>query len=76
MTDTIQYFVVRNAEEQHSIWPAYREVPPGWETVGEPRSREDCLTYIEANWTDIRPKSLRERLAAMGQSAVSGGHEQ
>ncbi|MGB7165180.1 MAG: MbtH family protein, partial [Mycobacterium sp.] len=22
-----------------------------------------CLDYIEQNWTDIRPKSLRERLA-------------
>jgi len=25
--------------------------------------RAACLEYIEQNWPDIRPKSLRERLA-------------
>jgi glycopeptidolipid biosynthesis protein len=26
-------------------------------------TRADCLDYIEQNWPDIRPKSLRDRLA-------------
>jgi uncharacterized protein YbdZ (MbtH family) len=25
--------------------------------------RAACLDYIEKNWSDIRPKSLRDRLA-------------
>jgi MbtH protein len=66
--DTIDYLVVINDEEQYSIWPADRERPAGWHAVGEARSREACLTYIEQVWTDMRPKSLREALAA-GNSA-------
>ncbi len=61
----LTYFVVRNAEEQYSIWPSYREVPAGWDTITEPMTKSDCLTYIEQYWTDIRPKSLRDKLAAM-----------
>lgn len=57
--ESCDYFVVVNHEEQYSIWPAHREVPRGWETVGPPRSREACLTHIEEVWTDMRPKSVR-----------------
>jgi len=28
--------------------------------------RAACLDYIEQNWTDIRPRSLRERLRVEG----------
>nr|WP_233604594.1 AMP-binding protein [Micromonospora sp. HM5-17] len=27
-------------------------------------ARDACLAYVEANWTDPRPRSLRERMAA------------
>lgn len=54
--------VLRNDEEQYSIWPAGKAVPTGWRPVGEPGCKEDCLAYIEANWTDMRPKSLREAM--------------
>lgn len=60
--DTIDYYVVVNDEEQYSIWPASREVPNGWSTVGGPRGREDALNFIEEVWTDMRPKSLRAAL--------------
>jgi MbtH protein len=68
MTDTDEmYVIVRNDEEQYSIWRSGRAVPAGWETVGEPASREDCLARIGELWTDMRPASLR---AAMSASAV------
>ena len=35
---------------------------PGWRVVYGEAERAACLDYIEQNWTDIRPKSLRERL--------------
>jgi glycopeptidolipid biosynthesis protein len=57
------YLVLVNDEEQHSLWPVFADVPPGWRIVFGEAARADCLEYIEANWTDIRPKSLRERLA-------------
>lgn len=56
------YFVVRNHEEQYSIWYANREVPAGWEVVGEAEAKESCLDRIEQLWTDMRPLSLRKAL--------------
>jgi MbtH protein len=56
------FMVVRNHEEQYSIWPADREPPAGWESVGVDGLKKQCLAWIEEHWTDMRPKSLRERL--------------
>jgi MbtH protein len=59
-----EYTVVINHEEQYSIWPAGRQVPPGWREVGRTGAKDDCLSYIEEVWTDMRPLSLRQRMAA------------
>ena len=56
------FVVVVNDEEQYSIWPSDREIPAGWSAAGEPAGRADCLAWIERNWTDMRPKSLREAM--------------
>ncbi|KAA1244415.1 MbtH family protein [Mycobacterium simiae] len=61
--DDGSFFVLINDEEQHSLWPAFAEIPPGWEVVHGEASRTECLDYVEQNWPDIRPKSLREKLA-------------
>ena len=58
-----RFFVLVNDEEQHSLWPVFAEVPSGWRVVHGEADRAARLEYIELNWTDIRPKSLRERLA-------------
>jgi 4'-phosphopantetheinyl transferase len=52
---------VVNDEEQYSIWPVDRELPLGWSAVGKTGSGGDCLDYIEEVWTDMRPKSVRDR---------------
>ncbi|MEU1844675.1 MbtH family protein [Micromonospora sediminicola] len=59
-----EWLVVVNDEEQYSIWANGRPVPAGWRAVGEPDSRDGCLRRIEELWTDMRPKSLRDRIAA------------
>jgi uncharacterized protein YbdZ (MbtH family) len=61
--DNAPFLVVVNDEEQHSLWPAFTDVPMGWRVVYGDADRAACLDYIEQNWPDIRPKSLRERLA-------------
>lgn len=55
--------VVVNHEEQYSIWPADRQPPGGWREVGKVGTKEECLAYIKEVWTDMRPLSLRERMA-------------
>jgi uncharacterized protein YbdZ (MbtH family) len=61
--DNGSFFVLVNDEEQHSLWPAFADLPAGWRVLYGEADRAACLDYIEQNWTDIRPKSLRDRLA-------------
>ncbi len=57
------FYVLVNDENQHSLWPTFAEVPPGWRIVFGEDSRQACLDYIEQNWTDMRPKSLIDEIA-------------
>jgi MbtH protein len=57
--DAVTYAVVINHEEQYSIWPDGRELPPGWQREGTVGNREACLARIDEVWTDMRPLSLR-----------------
>jgi uncharacterized protein YbdZ (MbtH family) len=63
--DTTIYDVVMNHEEQYSIWPAHREMPRGWKAVGKQGRKPDCLAHIQEVWTDMRPLSLRKKMAEL-----------
>ncbi|KXZ17779.1 protein mbtH [Bacillus nakamurai] len=54
------YHVLVNAEGQYSLWPAYLDVPDGWEACVKDEKRKVCLEYIETNWRDMRPESLKQ----------------
>jgi MbtH protein len=54
-----EFLVLVNDQDQHSLWPAFRDVPPGWTAVGRRGKRQECLDWITANWIDMRPQSLR-----------------
>ena len=56
------FCVLVNDEDQHSLWPAFAEVPTGWRVVFGAAGRAECLSYVEQNLPDIRPRSLREAL--------------
>jgi len=62
-SDELLYKVVVNHEEQYSIWPAARDNPLGWRDAGKEGSKSDCLAYIKEVWVDMRPLSLRNRMA-------------
>ena len=66
--DQTGYVVVVNHEEQYSIWSIERELPLGWRALDKQGSKSECLAYIEAVWTDMRPLSLREHMDAARQS--------
>ena len=59
------FAVVVNHEEQYSIWPADRELPPGWKLEGTKGTKQECLDRIEEVWTDMRPLSLRRQFQNM-----------
>lgn len=56
------FLVLVNEEGQYSLWPSFREVPEGWTETGPKGNRRECLDWIEANWTDMRPRSLVEAM--------------
>ena len=61
--DKTIYKVVINHEEQYSIWPAHRDNPLGWKDAGKRGSERECLAYIKEVWADLRPLSLRKKMA-------------
>jgi MbtH protein len=67
--ESMIYTVVVNHEEQYSIWPEYKEIPPGWRAVGKTGPKAECLAYVKEVWTDMRPLSLRRQMD--GESAAS-----
>ena len=66
--DDRQYEVVRNDEEQYSIWPADREPPAGWHRQGVRGEKAACLAHIAEVWTDMRPRSLRDFHASIART--------
>ncbi len=64
MQTELMYDVVMNHEEQYSIWPAEKELPLGWTKTGMHGPKQACLDHINTVWTDMRPLSLRQQMAA------------
>lgn len=65
------FLVLVNDERQHSLWPEFAAVPPGWDVVLGASTRAVALAYVDAHWTDLRPASLRRVLDA--SAPRSGG---
>jgi MbtH protein len=61
---TARFVVLVNDEGQYSLWPIFANVPPAWTVVYGENDRPSCLAYIKASWTDMRPKSLADAMAA------------
>ncbi|MFN0050811.1 MAG: MbtH family protein [Planctomycetales bacterium] len=51
-----EFCILVNAENQHSLWPVFREIPVGWSKVGPTGARQVCLDWITAHWADMRPR--------------------
>ncbi|MDR3463432.1 MAG: MbtH family protein [Beijerinckiaceae bacterium] len=61
-----RYLVLVNGEGQYSLWPAFAEVPAGWDVRLRDASRPDALAFVNAHWTDMRPRSLTEAMEGHG----------
>src|ERR1700685_1801280 len=59
-----KYLVLINDEGEHSLWPVFADVPAGWEVIFGEDGRQECLDFIEKNWTDMRPNSLIRQMDA------------
>lgn len=66
MTSEPQFLVVKNHEDQYSIWPEGKDLPAGWVADGMRGDKATCLDHINTVWTDMRPRSLREAMERDG----------
>jgi MbtH protein len=41
------HLVLRNADGAHSLWPVFREVPDGWESVHGPATHASCVSRLQ-----------------------------
>ena len=53
------FLVLINDEAQHSLWPGGLDIPAGWRIAHGGDTRRGCLDFIETNWADLRPLSVR-----------------
>jgi MbtH protein len=51
--------VVKNHENQYSIWSDDQSVPDGWELQGIHGTREQCLEHVRTHWVEMTPASLK-----------------
>jgi MbtH protein len=65
------FHVLVNDEEQYSLWPVPVPVPAGWTVALRDRPRDECVAYVDATWTDMRPRSLVEATGG-AESTVEG----
>ncbi len=55
--DALDFLVLLNERQQYSLWPAFAQVPAGWQNIAGPLTRDAAIAFIEANWQDMRPKT-------------------
>ena len=78
--DALPHVVLINHEEQYSLWRADMDIPGGWRQVWGPDTKQACMDWVDKEWTDMRPLSLRkameedERKAREGAAKKSGSH--
>ncbi len=61
--ETGSFRALVNSDGQHSLWPSFAPVPPGWTVAFGAASRAECLDFIERSWTDLRPATLIKPMA-------------
>lgn len=66
------YIVLMNEEGQYSLWPAFMDIPHGWASVYGEESRLVCLDYINLQWRDMRPNSLKSVKGICEESGNEG----
>lgn len=65
-----RWTVLVNADDQHGLFPADLPSPAGWRPAGYEGTEAECIAYVDAHWTDMRPRSVRRALAAENASAT------
>jgi amino acid adenylation domain-containing protein/thioester reductase-like protein len=69
------FFLVVNDEDQHALWQAGLDLPPGWRRGAAVMSRSECLAAIARSWPDVTPASVRAGAATRSADGGRFVHE-
>ncbi|MDQ4431306.1 MbtH family NRPS accessory protein [Yokenella regensburgei] len=50
-----QFYILRNAQLQYSLWPQQCDLPAGWQVMLEPRPLEQCNAWLSGQVTTLTP---------------------
>lgn len=50
-----QFTLLRNRQNQYSLWPQQCTLPAGWEVVCAPQSQEACQQWLAEHWQTLLP---------------------
>lgn len=54
-----QFYILRNEQQQYSLWPHHCALPQGWSVECPPQSLEACNARLAANWSTLTPPTMR-----------------
>ena len=69
------FVVVVNDQNQHALWQAGLDVPPGWRSSSAVMPRSECLAAVAASWHDVTPASVRAGAATRSADGGPFVHE-
>src|SRR6266567_2139702 len=78
-TDIGRFKVLVNDQGRYALWPEFRSVPAGWQEVLGPRSRAECLDFVNQreHKTPVQTVRPRKAVPAVGFGLLFfGGEEQ
>ncbi|WP_028478553.1 MbtH family protein [Nocardia sp. CNY236] len=64
--DEVQFYVLVNAEGDHSLWPVFAAVPGGWTVAYGATDRAACLRYVQMHWRERGPHVLIDVISSPG----------
>lgn len=64
-----RFHILVNDEAQHSLWPAFADLPAGWRVRLSDVPHAAAVAYVKEHWTDMRPKSLIDAMTADATAA-------
>jgi MbtH protein len=79
-TEADAFQVIVNAEGQYSLWRQTTSIPNGWKSANKKGSRAECIEFVDTNWVDMCPMSLKNAIGACPEPvsrrvlATSGTH--
>ena len=49
------FYILQNARQHYSLWPAQCPLPQGWQVISEPVAQAECYAWLTTHWQTLTP---------------------